>query len=297
MKIGFVGLGVMGNGMAANILKAGYQLFVYDVSAENMQKLVEKGAIATSSASEVANRSDVILTSLPNSKIVETVILGTDGILAGAQEGTLIIDLSSITPSTIINIGKRCQEKAVAIIDAPVSGGAKGAANGSLTIMVGGSDADFAKAQPILSTIGTNVSHVGKLGAGATIKAINNLLLGLNMVAVAEAFVLGKKAGLDEKIMYDIISKSSGSSYALTAKYEKFFSVGNFEPGFMIDLMHKDLQLSVEMAKDLGLPLVNGLLAQQFFQIARSEGFGKEDISAVFKIFEQWAKISVGPRK
>ncbi len=297
MKIGFVGLGVMGSGMASNIVKAGYELFVYDVVAENIQKLVALGAKAATSAKDVAMNSDVILTSLPNSKIVEIVMLGKDGVLAGAKEGALLVDLSSITPSTIVGIGKRCQEKGVSLIDAPVSGGAKGAASGTLTIMVGGSDESFERAKPILSAIGSKISHVGQLGAGDTIKAINNLLLGLNMVAVAEAFVLGKKAGLDERVMYDIISNSSGASYALTAKYEKFFSVGNFDPGFMIDLMHKDMQLAVDLAKDLSMPLLNGTLAQQFFQIARAEGLGRKDISAVFQVFEKWTDVTVGPRK
>ncbi len=297
VKIGFVGLGVMGFGMAANILKAGYDLSVFDVNEEKKQMLAQKGAKAMSSAKEVARNSDVILTSLPNSNIVEAVVLGKDGILEGAKSGDLIIDMSSITPSTIKKIGVRCAEKNVMLLDSPVSGGAKGAAEGTLTIMVGGTEEAFNKAKPVLAAIGSNISYIGQLGAGDTIKAVNNLLLGLNMIAVAEAFVLGKKAGLDEKVMYDIISKSSGSSYALTAKYEKYFSVGNFEPGFMIDLMHKDMQLAVEMAKDLKVPLVNGTMAQQFFQMARVDGLGQKDISAVFKVFEKWADVTVGPRK
>jgi 3-hydroxyisobutyrate dehydrogenase len=293
MKIGFVGLGVMGGKMAMNVLKAGHELTVYDIAKENVKVLIDKGAEAGDSAADVAEKSDIIMVSLPNSQIVEGVILGEDGVLEGAKEGSVIIDFSSITPKVIRKISDIASNKGVDVVDAPVSGGAGGAEKGTLTIMVGGKKDVFDKVKPYLESVGTSIKHVGDVGAGDTIKAVNNLLLGINMVATAEALVLGKKAGLNEDVMYDIISKSSGSSYALTAKYEKYISKGNFEPGFMIDLMHKDLQLAVDTAKDLKLPLISGNMSQQIFEAARAEGLGSEDISSVIKIFERWADVEV----
>lgn len=297
MKIGFVGLGVMGGKMAMNVLKAGHELTVYDIAKENVKPLTDKGAQAGDSAADVAEKSDIIMVSLPNSQIVEGVILDKDGVLEGAKEGSVIIDFSSITPKVIRKISDIASNKGVDVVDAPVSGGAGGAEKGTLTIMVGGKKDVFDKVKPYLESVGSSIKHVGDVGAGDTIKAVNNLLLGINMVATAEALVLGKKAGLNEDVMYDIISKSSGSSYALTAKYEKYISKGNFKPGFMIDLMHKDLQLAVDTAKDLKLPLISGNMSQQIFEAARAEGLGSEDISSVIKIFERWADVEVRSNK
>lgn len=293
MKIGFIGLGVMGKSMALNILKAGYELTVFDVVKENVQELVSKGAKSGVTSADVAEKSDVIMTSLPNASIVEQVFLGENGILEGAKEGAVYVDLSSITPKSIRHINEVAIKKSVYVVDAPVSGGAEGAEKGTLTIMVGGEKAILEKVLPILNCLGKDITHVGNVGAGDTVKAVNNLLLGTNMVAVAEALVLGKKAGLDPDIMFDIISKSSGSSYALTAKYKKYIAKGNFNPGFMVNLMYKDLQLAIDTAKDLNYPLLNGNIAQQMFEIAKTEGMGNEDISSVVKIFEKWADVEV----
>ena len=292
-KIGFIGLGVMGKKMALNILKAGYELTVYDVVEKNVKDMVTEGASSATSAADLASKSEVVFTSLPNSAIVEAVVLGENGILSGCKEGTIIVDLSSITPKSIRKIHKICSDKKVEVVDAPVSGGAAGAEKGTLTIMIGGSAEVVEKITPVLSSIGKKIDHVGEIGAGDTVKAVNNLLLGANMVAVAEALVLGKKAGLDADTMYDIISKSSGGSYALTAKYENYIAKGNFEPGFMIDLQYKDLQLAIDTAKDLKVPLIVGNMAQQMFETARAEGLGREDIAAVIKVFEKWADVEV----
>jgi 3-hydroxyisobutyrate dehydrogenase len=293
MKIGFIGLGVMGKSMAINILRAGYELTVFDVVKENVDDLVKKGAKSGITPADVAAQSDVVLTSLPNASIVEQVFLGESGILEGASEGTIYVDLSSITPKSIRRINDIAAKKSIYVVDAPVSGGAEGAEKGTLTIMAGGEKTILDKVLPVLNCIGKEITHVGNVGAGDTVKAVNNLLLGANMVAVAEALVLGKKAGLDPDIMYDIISKSSGNSYALTAKYEKYISKGNFNPGFMVNLMHKDLQLAIDTAKDLDYPLLFGNISQQMFEIAKAEGMGTEDISSVIKIFEKWANVEV----
>ncbi len=288
MKVGFIGLGVMGKHMATNIVKAGYDVTVSDLVKEAVEALVALGAKSEESACNLAKDKDVIFTSLPNSAIVEGVLLGKNGVLEGANEGTIIVDLSSITPKTIQNIAKKAQEKNVIVMDAPVSGGEKGAEQGTLTLMVGGEASDFEKVKPILECIGKKIMHVGPVSSGDTVKLLNNLLLGINMVAVGEAFALGEKAGIDANTLYDVIKDSSGSSYALTAKYENFIAKRNFEPGFMVDLQYKDLQLAVDTAKDLQVPLLLGNVAQQVFEIARASGMGRQDISSVLKVFESF---------
>ena len=293
MKVGFIGLGVMGKSMAINILNSGHKLKVYDVIEESMIELEEKGAEIGDSPADTCEGCDVIMTSLPNSKIVEEVILGKSGVLEGAEKGSIIVDLSSITPKVIQNIYEKCADKGIEVIDAPVSGGAKGAEEGTLTIMVGGKAEVLEKVKPILECIGKKINYVGQIGAGDTVKLINNLLLGVNMVACAEALALGTKAGIKSDVLYEIISQSSGSSYALKAKYENFISQGNFEPGFMIDLQYKDLELAISTAKDLNAPMFMGNIAQQMFETARAEGLGKKDISAVINLYEKWLNISV----
>lgn len=294
MKVGFIGLGVMGKRMSLNILKGGYDLTVFDLVVEAVQDLVNAGAKEAKSNAEVAKNSDIIFTSLPNSAIVENVVLGKDGILEGAKKDAIYIDLSSVTPKTTQKISAKAKEKDVHVLGAPVSGGAAGAEKGTLTVMVGGNKEIYIKALPVLNCIGKKIYFVGEdAGAGDSVKLVNNLLLGANMVAVSEALALGVKAGLDPKIMYEIISQSSGSSYALTAKYANFIAKGNFNPGFTIDLQYKDLQLAVDTAKSFKMPLIMGNVAQQMYEISRSKGFGAEDISAVLKLYEEWGNVEV----
>ncbi|WP_010236236.1 NAD(P)-dependent oxidoreductase [Clostridium arbusti] len=288
MKIGFIGLGVMGKNMANNILKNGHELKVYDVSEEIVKEFQDRGALVGENPAEVAKEADVVMTSLPNSEIVKNVILGEKGVLKGARPGTIIIDLSSITPKAIQDIAKAAEKNDVEVIDAPVSGGSIGAEKGTLTIMAGGKREVVNSVTDLLKNIGEKVYYVGNVGAGDTVKLVNNLLLGANMAAVSEALTLGMKAGLDADILFEVISKSSGTSYALTSKYEKFIKEKNFKPGFMVDLQYKDLQLAIDTAKDLRMPLPIGNLTQQMYEMARSEDMGKEDISAMMKVYEKW---------
>lgn len=293
MKVGFLGLGVMGKSMAINIIKAGYELTILDTKKDSAKELMEMGAKVGKTNAEVASNSDIIFTALPTSEIVQEVATGKDGIFEGAKEGLIYVDLSSITPKMIQFIQEEGKKKNISVLDAPVSGGAAGAKAGTLTIMAGGDKETFDKALPVLKTMGEKVILVGDIGAGNTIKLVNNLLLGINMVAVSEAFALGAKAGIGAETMYDIISQSSGSSYALTAKYKNYIAKGNFKPGFAIDLQHKDLELAVETAKDLQMPLPIGNLAQQMLEIARAKGMGNEDISAAIKLYEEWGNVEV----
>ncbi|WP_353893574.1 NAD(P)-dependent oxidoreductase [Proteinivorax hydrogeniformans] len=293
MRLGFIGLGVMGKGMAANLMKNDYKLTVFDINQTVLEEFKGLGAEIAESPKQLAEKADVIMTSLPNSKIVQMTLLGENGVLAGAKPNSIIVDFSSITPKTIKDIAKQAAKKQVEVMDAPVSGGQAGALKGALTIMVGGKEEALEKVMPLLQCMGKSIKHVGDVGAGDTVKLVNNLLLGVNMVAASEALALGVKAGLDADVLYDVISQSSGNSYALEAKYKKFIAKGNFEPGFMIDLQHKDLQLAIDTAKDLELPLLVGNLTQQLYEVAKAEGNGQKDISAIVKTYEKWAEVQV----
>lgn len=293
LKIGFVGLGAMGKPMAVNILQAGYPLTVYDVVAAAKGELVSKGARPAADPQEVALNSDMVLISLPNSKIVADVVGGKQGLLSGSHRGQVFIDLSSVTPSHTRSMAALAAEQGVDYLDAPVSGGVSGAAAGTLTIMVGGKAPVVEKCREILDVLGKKIYHAGPEGAGDAVKLVNNLLLGINMAAVAEAMALGVKSGIDPRVLFEIISTSSGRSYALEAKLPKFVLPGKFDPGFTIDLQYKDLEMAVQTAKEAGMPAVLANMAQQIYETARAKGLGRKDISAVITLNEELAGIQV----
>jgi 2-hydroxymethylglutarate dehydrogenase len=293
MKIGFIGIGAMGRPMAVNLLKAGFHLTVYDLNQEAVQQLIEMDARSAATPKELAAGADVVITMLPNFDVVQSVLDGADGVLAGAREAAVIIDMSTVAPNQTRRMAALAKEKGVSYLDAPVSGGVGGAAKGALTIMVGGPAAVIEQVMGIFNVLGKKVYRVGDVGAGDAIKLVNNLLLGINMAAVAEAMVVGVKAGLDPQVLLEIISSSSGSSYALETKMPKFIMKGNFDPGFAIDLQFKDLELATQTGKDLGVPLILTNLAQQIFEQARAAGLGGEDISAVIKVWEKFAGVEV----
>ena len=293
MRIGFIGIGAMGKPMALNLLKAGHELYVFDVVAAAVADMVAQGGQACTSPKELAQKTEAVITMLPNAKIVESTLTGENGLLAGSRPGQVFIDMSSVSAGSTKLMAKLAGEKGVGYVDAPVSGGVAGATAGTLTIMVGGSADDVAKVQPILQAMGKNIHHVGEVGAGDSIKVVNNLLLGINTAAVAEALVLGVKSGLSPQVMLDIIKGSSGRSYALEAKTPGFILKNNFAAGFAIDLQYKDLELAAETAKSLGMPLPLGSMAQQIFEMARAKGLGREDISAVIKVWEELVGVQV----
>lgn len=293
MNVGFIGLGVMGRPMALNLLKAGHSLTVYDIVKEAVAELGRAGAKAAGSPKELAAAVDAVITMLPNAAIVEATVTGEDGLLAGARGGQIFVDMSSVAPRTSIRMAGLAAAKGVGYVDAPVSGGASGAAAGTLTIMVGGAAADVEKVLPLFEAMGKNVRRMGETGAGDAVKMVNNLLLGANMAALAEALVLGVKSGLSAETMYEVIRNSSGASYALTAKMPNFIMKRKFAPGFTIDLQYKDLELAVESAKAMALPLPMTNAAQQVFELARAEGLGREDISGVIRVWERLAGVVV----
>lgn len=287
MKIGFIGIGAMGKPMALNLLKAGYELHVFDINEAAVAELVAKGALKAQSPAQLAEEVDVVITMLPNFQIVSQIMTGPDGVFAGAKEGTIIIDMSSVAPGQTKVLAQAAQERGFAYVDAPVSGGVAGAEKGSLTIMVGGEEEIVAKVNPIFQVLGSKVFHVGPVGSGDAVKLVNNLLLGVNMAAVAEALILGVKAGLKPEVLSEIISVSSGRSYAFEAKVPNFILQGNFEAGFAIDLQYKDLELAVQTAKELNVPLYLTNVAQQIYETAKAEGLGRKDISAVIQVWEK----------
>ena len=293
LRIGFIGLGAMGKPMAANLLAAGYKVTVNDVVAAAVAEMAAKGAAEAATPKELAAVSDVVITMLPNAAIVEAVVCGEQGLLAGSRPGMTIIDMSSVTPQHTRKTAATAAKHGVEYMDAPVSGGVAGATAGSLTIMVGAETAVLEKCKPVLDVLGKKIYHVGPVGAGDAVKLVNNLLLGVNMVAVAEAMTLGVKAGIDPKVLYDVISVSSGRSYALEAKMPGFVLKGNFEPGFAVDLQYKDLEMATQTGKELGVPLMLTNVAEQVFETARAKGLGRKDISVVVTMQEELTGVKV----
>jgi 2-hydroxymethylglutarate dehydrogenase len=291
--VGFIGLGAMGRPMATNLINAKYSVVVYDVVPGAVAEMAAKGASTAQTPKEVALAADVIITMLPNNGIVESVISGEDGLLAGSHLGQVIIDMSSVTPGHTKKMAALAAAKGVGYLDAPVSGGVAGATAGSLTLMVGGSAEVLDSCREILAVLGKKIYHVGPVGAGDTVKLVNNLLLGINMAAVAEALTLGVKAGLDPKVLHEVIAASSGRSYALEAKVPNFVLEGNFQPGFAIDLQYKDLEMATQTGKELGMPLLLANVAEQIYETAKAKGMGRSDLSAVITLQEDLAGVKV----
>jgi 3-hydroxyisobutyrate dehydrogenase len=293
VKIGFIGIGTMGKPMATNLIKAGYQLIVYDVNSKAVAELQALGAKSAVSPMEVAQDSEIILTSLPTPQIVEQVVLGPEGVLAGAKAGTVLVEMSTVTPETSRKLAKAAETQGVQVLDAPVSGGEAGAKAATLTIIVGGEREVFEKCLPILQALGKKIYHVGKVGAGQAVKLINQLLFGINVAAVGEALVLGTKAGINPDTMFEILSESAGNSYALQTRYPNFIAKGNFKPGFAIDLIAKDLGLVINMAKENQMVLPLGGLAEQAYRTAQLLGCGGMDISGIITLQEKLAGVEV----
>jgi len=291
-RIGFVGLGIMGRPMARNLLKAGYPLVVFDLNKDAMEDLVKAGALAAHSSKEVAERTDVIITMLPDSPEVKEVILGKDGVIEGVRRDSVVIDMSSINPLVTQEIARALNGKGVKMLDAPVSGGETGAIQGTLAIMVGGEKKVFEDSLEIFRAMGKNIVHVGEIGAGGYVKLVNQIIVALNIASVGEAFCLGVKAGLDPQVIYQAIRGGLAGSQVLETKAPMIFQ-RNFKPGFKIKLHQKDLQNALSTAKDLGVPLPLSSFVQQIFVSLRTEGRGDEDHSALATFFEKMAQVEI----
>jgi 3-hydroxyisobutyrate dehydrogenase len=287
MKVAFAGLGNMGQPMARNILEAGHELVVYNRTPSKMAPLVEAGAGAAESPRQAAQGAEVLCLSVSTPDAVREVVLGTEGALGGAPPGTVIIDFSTVDPLTSQVVATACAEGGTAYLDAPVSGGVSGAAAGTLTVIVGGDAEAFRRAQPVFQAVGQNITHVGPSGAGSTIKLINQILVGVNLAAVAEAFVAARVAGVDAQVLYDILSTSAGGSYMLDHRVPGFILDGNFEAGFAVNMLCKDLDLALQMGKGLHTPLFLPALARQMYEQARATDLGEKDVAAVILPMQQ----------
>ena len=293
VSVGFIGVGNMGNPMAGNVVKAGFPMAVFDTNPKAMENLVQAGARRAGSAREVVEQSEIVLTSLPASPDVEASYLEPGGLVERAKPGTILIDLSSVLPSTPRKIEPKARARGVHFLEAPVSGGVTGARAATLAIMVGGDKDALSRAEPVLRAIGPNIFHVGPVGAGNTVKAINNMMACVNSAAMMEGFLLGVKEGLDPMTIYEVVKASSGGSKALE-RIPRALIPRNFEPGFKVALMNKDLETFHAIAKELHVPVTFSNLAQHYQQAALAAGLGEQDTSVVFTIIERLAGMK-GP--
>lgn len=292
LKVGYIGLGLMGKSIARNILKAGFPLVVHNRSRAAVDDLAAEGATPANSPAEVATQVDVIFTNLPDTPDVELVALGKDGIIAGAYDGLIFVDNSTIKPAAARAIAARLAEKGVLSLDAPVSGGDIGAKNGTLTIMVGGDAAALEKVMPVFQAMGKTITHVGAAGAGQVAKAANQIMVAAQMVAMGELLIFSKKAGVDPKKVVDAIKAGAAQCWTLDVKPSRLFE-GNRQPGFKSYMQAKDLNIVMESAREYGAPLPATAENAQLFNAMLQMGMAELDNSAVIGVIEKLAGIEL----
>ncbi len=291
-KIGFIGLGIMGKPMAINLIKAGYKLMVYDIRKEPVKEVVVAGAKEGTSSRDVAAHSEVVITMLPNSPEVKEAVLGEDGVLDGAQEGMILIDMSSIAPLVSKEVAAEAAKKGVEMLDAPVSGGEPKAKDGTLSIMVGGKKEVFEQVEDILKVMGASVVLVGDIGSGNTTKLANQIIVALNIAAMSEAMVLATKAGVDPERVYQAICGGLAGSTVLDAKVPLALA-GNFKPGFRIELHIKDLANALETAHKIGVPVPLASGVMEIMQALKVDGKAGDDHGGIIQFYEKLAKTEV----
>lgn len=289
MKVGFIGLGIMGKPMAKNMLSAGYDLTVFDLNKASIDEVVSFGAKEAENIIELAAESDVIITMLPNSPHVKSAVLGVGGVIETVKEGTILIDMSSIAPLASKEIAVELAKKGVEMLDAPVSGGEPKAIDGTLSIMVGGKSELFEKYKTLLSTMGSSVVLCGEVGAGNVTKLANQIIVAVNIAAMSEAFILAEKAGVSPELVFNAIKGGLAGSTVLNAKAPMIFE-HNFKPGFKIDLHIKDLNNVLETAKELNAPTFMTSQVMDMLQDLHNDGEGQSDHSAIYKYYEKVSK-------
>nr|WP_321262638.1 2-hydroxy-3-oxopropionate reductase [uncultured Sphaerochaeta sp.] len=292
MRIGFIGLGIMGKPMAKNLIKAGYSLVVNDINKEAVAELVASGAAEAASAKEVASQSDVVVTMLPNSPHVQTVVLGEGGVIEGAKEGLVVVDMSSISPIVSREVAAELAKKGVVMLDAPVSGGEPKAIDGTLAIMVGGPEETFKVVEPILQVMGGSVTLVGEIGSGNTTKLANQIMVAANIAGMSEALVLATKADVDPEKVFKAIRGGLAGSTVLDAKAPLVLD-GNFRPGFRIDLHIKDLQNALDTAATVKTPTPLSDSIIGMMRSLSSDGKGSDDHGGLVQWYEKEAGIEV----
>ncbi len=296
-KIGFIGLGTMGLPMARNLVRAGFDLTVYARRPEPVAEMRALGAHAADAPRAVAENVDMVITIVTADPDVRAVILGKEGALEGMRSGGVIVDMSTISPMTIQEIARIAGEKGVEVMDAPVSGGDTGAKAGTLTIIAGGRKETFERCRPVFEAMGKNIFHVGGVGVGQVVKIANQVIGGTILAVVSEALVMGVRAGADPEVLRQVISVSSGNSGLFQARVGDFMLKDQFQPGFMLDLMKKDVGLALEVGRALSVPMPVGAAAYQHYAAGTSMGIGREDFSAVCKAVEKMAGAQIVPRE
>ena len=292
-SIGFIGLGIMGGAMAANVLHAGYDLTVWNRTPGRITPLAEAGAAVAADPADLAARSDVIITCVSDTPDVEAVILGPSGVIEGARPGALVIDCSTISPEVTRTIAARLKQKGVHLLDAPVSGGSEGAAKGTLSIMLGGEADQVARAMPVLQAMGKTITHVGGQGAGQMAKLVNQVLVVVTMQGVAEALLLAQAGGLDLERTLAAVGGGAAGSWMLNNRGPQVIR-RDWRPGFTVDLQQKDLRLVLEAADELGIPLPSTALVFQFYRTLQQQGLGGEGNHALAKALEHLARQEIG---
>lgn len=284
-RVGFIGLGLMGAPMASNLLVAGYELTVHNRSPEKQRPLVEAGADAAAGPSEVAASSDVVITMLPDTPDVEGVLAGPDGVFQAARPGTLVIDMSTISPVVTRELSDAAARRGLAMLDAPVSGADVGAREGTLAIMVGGEPDAVARAMPLFEVMGSKITHVGPSGAGQVVKACNQVITSVTIAAVSEAIVLGERAGVAPERMLEAVSGGLAGSKVIDIKRPQLLS-REFEPGFTVDLHHKDLGIVLSTAREYGVSLPLTAIVDQLLESLRARGMGDRDHTALLALID-----------
>ena len=292
MNIGFIGLGIMGKPMAKNLLKAGYQLVVYDILDAPVKELVEAGAQAGSSPKDAASQSELIITMLPNSPHVKAAVLGPNGVIEGAKPGSVLVDMSSIAPLASREVAAALAAKGVEMLDAPVSGGEPKAIEGTLAIMVGGKEAIFEQVKDVLLKMGASAVLCGEIGAGNVTKLANQIIVALNIAAMSEAFVLATKAGVDPERVFDAVKAGLAGSAVLNAKAPMVLA-GNYKPGFRIELHIKDLQNALDTAHETGVPIPLTSQVMEIMQALKVDGKQSNDHGGIIQFYEKLAGVKV----
>jgi 2-hydroxy-3-oxopropionate reductase len=293
-RIGFIGLGIMGKPMVRNLTKAGYEVVVHSRTQASVDTLVGEGiaVVPAGSPREVAEQASVVITMLPDSPDVRDVVFGENGLLEGIQPGGLLIDMSTIAPATAIEVNDALKAKGASALDAPVSGGDKGAIAGTLSIMIGGDEADVERAQPYFEAMGKTIVHVGAAGAGQVVKACNQVVVAINYAAVSEALVLGSKAGVDPNKLIQVLNGGLAASRVMEMRGPTMIS-HNFTPGFRVDLHRNDLAIALSTGRSQGVPLPVTSIISQLFDSLSINGGGDLDHSALLTVFEQLANTKV----
>ena len=295
-SVAFIGLGRMGRPMSLNILRAGFPLTVFNRSRGVVDDLASQGATPADSAGRAAAQAEIVCLCLPMPATVEEVVLGPGGVRETIRPGSIVVDFSTIGPATCRRVAAALAERSVAYLDAPVSGGPPGAEAGTLTVMVGGDGGAYQRALPLLQAVGRTIIHGGDVGAGATVKLMNQMLAGINLAGAVEAMVCGVKAGIDPRVLYDTISAATGNSLMLQRNFPDLIMKGDFANRFSVSLFHKDLGLAQDVAREAQVRTLLGALAFQVFEEARALGLGDEDICAAVKPLERLAGAEVRAR-